>query len=134
MRIGFGVYLLARGDAPEPAPVTDETRIRGLVEDFAAAVDQRRQSSIVDLLCADEAEEFQADDDFEPSPEPLAAPPSARPVTATDIRVLGETATAAVSRPGQQDVTLSFRKENGAWKVCAPAGDARTPTPATPSN
>ena len=65
------------------------------------------------MLCAEEAEEFQADDDFEPSPEPPAGPPTVRPVTATDIRIKGDTATAAVSRQGQQDVTLSFRKENG---------------------
>ncbi|WBB71265.1 hypothetical protein O7602_16005 [Micromonospora sp. WMMD1128] len=129
---GVGAFLLLRGGgSPKSAGATDETRIRGVVGDFAAAVDRHDQTAILGLLCAEEAEEFRADDDFEPSREPLAESPSLRPVDAADIRVTGDTASAEISRPGQRDVTLHFRREDGAWKVCAPAGDAVTPSPST---
>jgi hypothetical protein len=50
-------------------------------------------------------------------------------VTTSDIRITGDTASAKIARPGQPDTTLYFRKEGGAWKVCAPAGDSTTATP-----
>ncbi|WP_433392667.1 Rv0361 family membrane protein [Micromonospora sp. KLBMP9576] len=126
---GVGLYAVGRVTGVlGPSAATDETRIRKLVEDFAVAVDSDDQPGILNLLCAEEAEELMADDDFDPSQAPPAEVPSPRPVTVADIRVDGGTASATVTRPSQPDVTLHFRKENGAWKVCAPAGDPPGPS------
>jgi len=126
---GVGAYLVVgHTGASKPPAVTDETRIRKLVEDFAAAVDRDDQQAILNQVCAAEAEDIMADDDFDPSLAPPANPPSVRPVTVADIQVSGDTASARVSRPSQPDVTLHFRKEGGAWKVCAPAGDPAEPS------
>ncbi|MFG1779203.1 hypothetical protein ACGFIG_22610 [Micromonospora sp. NPDC049048] len=133
---GAGLYAVARlTGAWGPSSASDETRIRTLVEEFAVAVDRDDQPAILNLLCAEEAEEIMADDDFDPSQAPPADVPSPRPVTVTDIRVDGSTASATVTRASQPGVTLHFRKENGTWKVCAPAGDTPEPSvSASPTN
>ncbi|MER5218506.1 hypothetical protein ABT063_50565 [Streptomyces sp. NPDC002838] len=120
---GVGLYLMVRTPAD-----TDETRIRTLVEDFAAAVDRDEQSTILKLLCSSEAQEITQDDDFDPSRPPPSPQPSVRPVEVAEIRVENDTASARVTRPAQSAVRLYFRKEKGTWKVCAPAGDANRPT------
>ncbi|MFE9204269.1 hypothetical protein [Micromonospora sp. NPDC007230] len=127
---------MTRTGEPEPPAVTEESRIRSLVNDFAAAVDREDQSTILNLLCTAEVEEFMGDDDFDPSSEPLADPPSVRPVTIADVRISADIASAQVTRPAQPTVTLHFlRKEDGTWKVCAPAGDGTEPSAsASPPN
>jgi hypothetical protein len=120
---GVGLYLMVRTPAD-----TDKTRIRTLVENFAAAVDRDEQSTILKLLCSSEAQEIMQDDDFDPSRPPPSPQPSVRSVKVTDIHVEDDTASARVTRPSQSAVRLYFRKEKGAWKVCAPAGDADRPS------
>jgi hypothetical protein len=113
--------------------VTVVMRTRMLVEHFAVAVARDDQPAVLKLLCASEAEALMEDDDFDPSQAPPDGSAAVRPVTVADIRITGDTASARVTRPGQQDVTLHFRKESGTWKVCAPAGDPTASAGASPS-
>ncbi|HWS34932.1 MAG TPA: hypothetical protein VN408_19605 [Actinoplanes sp.] len=47
-------------------------------------------------------------------------------MTVSDTVVTGDTATATVSRPGRvEPVALTFRKEQGEWKICDPAAGHR---------
>ncbi|MBQ1040777.1 MULTISPECIES: hypothetical protein [Micromonospora] len=110
---------------------SDEAVIDKLVSDFAIAVDQDDQDKILGLLCAEEALDITEDDDYDPANNggPIVDPGPERPVKASDIRVTGNTASARITRPDQPDSTLTFRKESGHWRVCAPAGDPATPTP-----
>ena len=124
---GLGAYGIVRLINEDPVS-TDKTRVSELVKEFATAVDREDQSAILALLCAAEAEEVKRDDDFDPSQAPPVSPPPVRPVTVANIQVSGDAASARVTRPGQQDATLHFRKENDAWKVCARAGDPAQPT------
>jgi hypothetical protein len=106
----------------------DEAGIRRLVADFALAVDRGDQARLVGLLCAEEASEVKDSDGYAPARDgQYDRSVTEAPVTTSDITVTGDTARARISRPGQDPTTLSFRKENGSWTVCAPAGD--TPEP-----
>jgi ketosteroid isomerase-like protein len=109
---------------------SDEAKIAALVDDFAVAVDQSDQATIVTLLCAEEASAITEDDDYDPADNgPVTGQQKKPSVTTSDIRVNGETASAKIARPSQSDTTLYFRKEGGGWKVCAPAGDQVSATP-----
>jgi hypothetical protein len=111
---------------------SDDAQIRQVVDQFAKAVDRLDQPAILGLLCKEEADEMKDDDDFDPDAAPLADP-EVRSVQASDIQVNADTANARISRPGQQDITLWFRREGSTWKVCAPAADNATPSPSASS-
>jgi len=102
---------------------SDEARIRTLVSQFAAVVDDEDQDGILSLMCQEEAADITADDDYGPSRPPPVDPPPHRPVRVSDVRVDGEVASAHITRPGQPGATLWFRKEDGRWTVCAHAQD-----------
>jgi hypothetical protein len=110
---------------------SDSTKIGNLAQDFATAVDTENQPKIVSLLCTEEADAITDSEDYDPSNTNVATPkPKSRPVTVSDIQIRGNVASARISRPHQSAATLYFRKEAGAWKVCAPA---RTQLSASPS-
>src|SRR5690242_3129224 len=46
---------------------SDEARIRTLVSQFAAVVDDEDQDGILSLMCREEAADITADDDYDPS-------------------------------------------------------------------
>ncbi|MFD0817185.1 hypothetical protein ACFQ0D_02365, partial [Micromonospora zhanjiangensis] len=120
-----GWVLVARANS-------DEAKIQRLAGDFAAAVDRDDQGKILSLLCAAEAADITEDDDYDPAEGgPVVSPGPTRPVKTSDITVTGDAASARVSRPGQPDTTLHFRKESGHWRVCDPSGEGSgaTPTP-----
>lgn len=111
---------------------SDEAKIAAVVDDFAVAVDQSDQATILTLLCAEEASSITEDDDYDPADNGPVTGQQKRPsVSTSDIRVNGDTASAKIARPSQPDTTLYFRKEDGGWKVCAPAGDQVSVTPSS---
>ena len=121
--------VFGRSGGATTAPDTDETRLTRLTADFALAVERADQVRALSLMCTEEAEEVKDSEGYDPSFDGAAdTSVTAAPVTLTDIVVTGDTARGTVSRPGQDPNTLYFRKENGAWTVCAPAGDQVTPS------
>lgn len=103
---------------------SDTARIRQVVDRFAIAVDADDQTTILAVLCTEEATTITEDDDYIPADgeEPAtAAPPGGSPVTTSDVQVRGDVAAAAVARAGRTPVTLYLQKENGSWTICAPA-------------
>lgn len=122
----FTVFVVTRDRSD------DEGEIRSTVEKFALATDRGDQDAILGLVCEQEAAEIRDSEYFhEDRAGDYDTSVSEAPVTTSDITVTGDTAHATVSRPaGGEPATLYFRKEAGAWKVCAPAGD---PLP-SPSN
>ncbi|MBO9556209.1 hypothetical protein [Cellulomonas sp.] len=114
---------------------SDEARIRTLVSQFAVVVDDEDQAGILALMCTEEAADITDDDDYDPSRPPPVDPPPHRPVRVSDVHVVGEVASAHITRPDQPGATLWFRKEDGRWTVCAhaqddlSAGSSVSPTP-----
>lgn len=106
-------------DAPEPGPSEpgDADQLRLLVERFNAAA-QFRPEDAVAMLCAEEREAAQR--------ELLTGFPDARtgdpsPVTVGEVVVRNGVASAQVTPANGLVATLYFRREQGAWTVCAPA-------------
>ena len=107
---------------------SDEAEIRQLVRDFAAATDYTDTRTIVSLLCTEEAEGITESGSYDPDdPDrmgPVAMPEDWRPppVETSEVRVVGDVASALVRRD-ERSFTLYFRREGGHWTVCAPAAD-----------
>jgi hypothetical protein len=108
---GGGVYVALT--------TTDEARIRGVVTDFARAVERQDYPAMLELLCAEEAAGITEDDDYDPAAEPIdnAEIPD-RDVT--DIRITPDerSATALVTTAGRQPFTIHLRHERDRWTVC----------------
>jgi hypothetical protein len=102
---------------------SDEARIQKVVDGFATAVDAQNQAEIIGLLCKEEAAAITDDDDYEPDGNGGVSTTQEqnRSVKVSDIQVMGEIASARIARPPNDSRTLFFRKEEGNWKVCAPA-------------
>ncbi|MGH7485187.1 MAG: hypothetical protein ACREMY_06220, partial [bacterium] len=92
---------------------------------FATAVDMEDQARIVSLLCKEEADVFTDSDGYDPANNGgVATPENHFPSSTTSgIHIAGDVASARVTRSAKYSTTLYFRKENGEWKVCAPAAD-----------
>ena len=112
------------GPAPDRSRSADESEIRALIAAFALAVERGDQDGALGLLCAEEVAEVLDSGSYDPHRDgQYDTSVTSAPVTASDIVVTGDVACARVAQPGQEPATLWFRREGGAWKVCAPAGD-----------
>lgn len=113
----------------------DERGIRDLIQAFAVAVANVDPSRIVDLLCPEEAQDYQ---DYVLD-DPESAPPT--PVERVNldvrnVRIQGIHAVASVvvnEAVGAQD--NYFQKIDGRWTVCYSAGQSmdQSATPAPPT-
>jgi hypothetical protein len=107
---------------------SDDAQIQRVVNKFAVSIARVDYAGIYSSLCQEEAESFADTADFDPTDpadNPVAAKPESQFSTSTtsDIRIVGDVASAKVTRSAKYSTTLYFRKENGQWKVCAPAAD-----------
>jgi hypothetical protein len=111
---GSGVYLAVSN--------SDEAQVRRVVGDFAAAVDRQDHLVMLELLCAEEAAGITEDDDYDPTAEPVGAA-GALEREVTDVRIMpGEQgATALMTTPGREPLTIHLRRERDRWQVCAPS-------------
>ncbi len=114
-----GMFLFRSGD--EILVSTDEAEIAQLVEDFGAAGNSGDFSELGRYFCAAEAGMFSALGELGQILQGFEMPgiPTTE-VTASDIQVKGEVASARMSDAGAFD-TAYFRKEAGEWKVCMSA-------------
>jgi hypothetical protein len=112
------VVLLNRGPS-------DEARIQDVVDRFATAVENGDQATMLQAMCAEEAEDITDDDDYDPDIGAGSADRSTVHVEVAQVTVTGDTAKAQVSTEGRQPATLYFRKDADGWKVCASAGPAQ---------
>lgn len=115
-----GVFLFRSGD--QILVSTDEAQIQQLVEEFGAAGNTGKFSDLGQYFCAAEAGMFGALGELGDILEGMDVPQSAptTKVTATDITVKGDVASARMDAGGPFD-TAYFRKESGEWKVCMSA-------------
>ncbi|MGB5111384.1 MAG: hypothetical protein WBO08_07125 [Mycobacterium sp.] len=115
-----GVFLLRSGD--DILVSTDEAQIQQLIEDFGAAGNTGKFSDLGQYFCAAEAGMFGALGELGDILEGMDVPQNtqATEVSATDIEVKGEVASAKMNAGGPFD-TAYFRKESGEWKVCMSA-------------
>lgn len=115
-----GVFLFRSGD--QILVSTDETQIQQLVEEFGAAGNTGKFSDLGQYFCAAEAGMFGALGELGDILEGIDVPQSTQTseVTATDIKVKGDVASAKMNAGGPFD-TAYFRKESGEWKVCMSA-------------
>lgn len=115
-----GVFLFRSGD--QILVSTDEAEIQQLVEEFGAAGNTGKFSDLGQYFCAAEAGMFGALGELGDILEGMDVPQSAptTEVTATDITVKGDVASARMDAGGPFD-TAYFRKESGEWKVCMSA-------------
>jgi hypothetical protein len=107
----------------------DDEGVRTAVQRLVYALDRHDAPALAAALCRQEAADVTEDDDFiaDDVGAPTPAPPS--PVEVRDIDVRGDVAAATLVRPGNPPTVLHLLREDGTWKVCAPAADrfARTP-------
>lgn len=115
-----GVFLVRSGD--QILVSTDETQIQELVQEFGAAGNTGKFSDLGQYFCAAEAGMFGALGELGDILEGMDVPQSTQTteVTATDITVKGDVASAKMNAGGPFD-TAYFRKESGEWKVCMSA-------------
>ena len=115
-----GVFLFRSGD--QILVSTDETQIQELVQEFGAAGNTGKFSDLGQYFCAAEAGMFGALGELGDILEGMDVPQSTQTteVTATDITVKGDVASAKMNAGGPFD-TAYFRKESGEWKVCMSA-------------
>jgi len=115
-----GVFLFRSGD--QILVSTDEAQIQQLVEEFGAAGNTGKFSDLGQYFCAAEAGMFGALGELGDILEGMDVPQSTQTseVTATDIKVKGDVASAKMNAGGPFD-TAYFRKESGEWKVCMSA-------------
>ena len=115
-----GVFLFRSGD--QILVSTDESQIQQLVEEFGAAGNTGKFSDLGQYFCAAEAGMFGALGELGDILEGMDVPQSTQTseVTATDIKVKGDVASAKMNAGGPFD-TAYFRKESGEWKVCMSA-------------
>lgn len=115
-----GVFLFRSGD--QILVSTDEAQIEQLVKDFGAAGNTGKFSDLGQYFCAEEAGMFGALGELGDILENMDIPKSTQSteVTATDITVKGDVASATMNPGGPFD-TAYFRKESGEWKVCMSA-------------
>lgn len=116
------------GEANESNQPTDEQLIDELANNFAAAVEAADQTSIIGLLCAEEAAGITDDNDYDPANDGgiVLSPNQTTTVTTSDVLIAGDVASALVTFPDDSTTTLYFRRENANWLVCAPAADQLT--------
>jgi hypothetical protein len=100
---------------------TDSARIRGVVTDFAAAVHRQDYPMMLDLLCAEEAAGITEDDDYDPAAGPIDADVPELDVTDVQVAPDGQSATALLTMPGREAITIHLRQERDRWTVCAPS-------------
>jgi hypothetical protein len=115
-----GVLLFRANDTP--AVSKDESEIQQLVKDFNAAGSTGKFADMAQYFCKAEAGMFGALGQLGEILGGIEAPSNApkTEVTATDITVRGEVASAHMNAGGPFD-TAYFRKESGEWKVCMSA-------------
>lgn len=115
-----GVLLFRANDTP--AVSKDESEIQQLVKDFNAAGSTGKFADMAQYFCKAEAGMFGALGQLGEILGGIEVPNSApkTEVTATDIKVRGEVASAHMNAGGPFD-TAYFRKESGEWKVCMSA-------------
>ncbi len=115
-----GIFLFRTGD--ELLVSTDEAEIAQLVEDFGEAGNTGNFAELGQYFCAAEAGMFSALGELSQILQGIDMPPGipTTAVTASDITVKGDVASARMSDAGPFD-TAYFRKESGEWKVCMSA-------------
>ncbi|MDX1874790.1 hypothetical protein SBI67_21940 [Mycolicibacterium sp. 120266] len=116
-----GGVLLLRSGGPAQAS-KDEREIKQLVQDFNAAGSSGKFTDLAQYFCKAEAGMFGALGQLGEILQGIEIPSSApkTEVTATDIKVKGDVASAHMNAGGPFD-TAYFRKESGQWKVCMSA-------------
>lgn len=116
-----GGVLLLRSGGPSQAS-KDEREIKQLVQDFNAAGSSGKFSDLAQYFCKAEAGMFGALGQLGEILQGIEIPSTApkTEVTATDIKVKGDVASAHMNAGGPFD-TAYFRKESGQWKVCMSA-------------
>lgn len=117
----FGGVLLLRS-GPISQASKDEHEIQQLVRDFNAAGNSGKFSDLAQYFCKAEAGMFSALGQLGEILQGMEIPGNASKteVTATDIKVKGDVASAHMNAGGPFD-TAYFRKESGEWKVCMSA-------------
>jgi hypothetical protein len=107
---------------PRPGQA-DEDAIKAVLISFAAAVDSEDQRGMLLVMCQEEAAEMTDSGDYEPDAPPVSLDPSSwKPPDISDVRVVGDVASANVIRASTASM-LYLRKVSGNWRVCAPAAD-----------
>jgi hypothetical protein len=115
-----GMFLV-RGDGVVVS--SDEAEIKQLVEEFSAAGNTGKFADLGQYFCKAEAGMFGMLGELGEILQGIEIPQNVptTDVTATDIEVKGDVATAKMGSGGPFD-TAYFRKEAGEWKVCMSAG------------
>ncbi|WP_131809749.1 hypothetical protein [Mycolicibacterium fortuitum] len=100
-------------------PKSTEREIRSRATSFAEAVDTDEQRKVLDMMCAEEADELLELDTWDPLGPQSPDPSRKKPIIITEVTVRGDVARAEFTRSDPPlDGALYFLKEDGAWKVC----------------
>ncbi len=116
-----GVFLFRSGDQ-HPGVHRRNPDPGAAYKDFGAAGNTGKFSDLGQYFCAAEAGMFGALGELGDILQGIEVPQSTQTteVTATDIKVKGDVASAQMNAGGPFD-TAYFRKESGEWKVCMSA-------------
>lgn len=99
---------------------SDPVKIKALIGAFSDSVSKGNPHEIARLMCREEAEPY-LDAVADPGGEPANAPKPRFKIG--DVVVHGDAAAATLIFEDHETQTMYFRKNDGAWTVCAPAKD-----------
>ena len=100
-------------------PNSTEREIRSRAISFAEAVDTDDQRKVLDMMCAEEADELLQLDTWDPLGPQSPDPSRKKPIDITDVTVRGDVAQAQFTRSDPPlKGALYFLKEDGTWKLC----------------
>lgn len=103
----------------------DKSKLRALVQEFATSAEADPFQAAT-MLCREERETF----DQSVNPDlVLPESPTKPEVSISGILIESDLASATIEPPSGPTRRMYFRKENGTWTVCAPAGDPATRRP-----
>lgn len=123
---GVAFFTLGGGGSGSgEAANSDQAQIKRLVNNFADSIDRQDQRTMLSLMCAEEAADVTDSDGFDPNATGTSTvPPDQKTkLTTSDVRIVGDMATARITREDRTADQLYFLKENSQWKVCAPVAD-----------
>jgi len=99
---------------------SNDRQITRAITEFGHAIDSNDQPTAVSFLCAAEADQITDGKGYDGDGATTVAPDNPLPINVSNIRVVGDEATAQLTRPPQPPRTLHLKKESGKWKLCNP--------------
>ncbi|GAA4810772.1 hypothetical protein [Tomitella cavernea] len=131
------VFAVLYGTGTAPFNSSDDADIEAATEDYVNAFNSQKVDDLRGAICKDDAKQLDGLTDGQGSTNPITVE------RVGGVSIDGSTATAKVTasakaadgKPDQETLTLGYKKEGDAWKVCPSlAPPEQAPAPQAPAD